>query len=84
MTRIHKEEIARVIHFMGGNVIQVKKVDDSRTPFERETGASNTVYQVLYEINGLQKSAWYRGVNVINNIHSKPNKGYEEKWVFDQ
>ncbi|WP_256762176.1 hypothetical protein [Cohnella sp. WQ 127256] len=83
----HVNEIDRVINTVGGKVTNIEKIgnfEDQKTPFEKEIGAANTIYKITYELRGETKTAWYRGINVINDIHSDTNKAFPEKWIMNK
>jgi len=78
----HHEEIQRIITNRNGTVLQIDKVKLEDTPF-LDTSPGNTIYKIVYEVEGIKHTAWYRGLNTINNIHSKAPKDKEEKWIFE-
>ncbi|MBP1989625.1 hypothetical protein [Paenibacillus eucommiae] len=83
----HANEINRVIHSMGGKVMSIEKngfLGDPNTPFKKEVGEANTIYKITYEFNGTTETAWYRGINVINDIHADTNKAFPEKWIMNE
>lgn len=87
LNNAHMDEIKKQIASRSGNIISVKKVDREKSPFSDESGKYNIIYKITYEIDNINKYAWYRGINTVNNIHSQspsPNGGgYGEKWMFE-
>ena len=81
--KLHKTEINRVIESRGGIVQTIQKAGFNETPFNSEIGSTNRVYKIRYRQNSQTLIAWYRGTNSIDNVHAKPSKGYEERWIFD-
>ncbi|MFD0618496.1 hypothetical protein ACFQZR_13595 [Paenibacillus sp. GCM10027629] len=82
--KLHKAEINRVIELRGGRVESIQKEESEKSPFNGASGSGNTIYEITYEYNNQKLIAWYRGTNVMNDIHAKPSKGYEEKWIFNE
>lgn len=83
LTELHKKEINRVISERGGVVVEIKKTRLEESPFD-QAGGSNTIYRIKYKSkDGNILIAWYRASNVVNDIHSKPKYGNEEKWIFE-
>ncbi|MBA2937292.1 hypothetical protein HZF08_03165 [Paenibacillus sp. CGMCC 1.16610] len=82
----HEEEIRNVISSYGGQVIKIEKVDPKLTPFAEDFNKSNVIYKVSYKKSHEELIAWYRGVNVVNNIHAENptalQGGFAEKWII--
>jgi uncharacterized membrane protein len=82
LDRKHKDEIHRVIQSIGGEVVKIETVDREKSPFVNESNKRNIIYRVEYTKSGENQIAWYRGVNIVNDIHYKPvDGGYGEKWI---
>jgi heme/copper-type cytochrome/quinol oxidase subunit 2 len=84
-----KKEIENIITAHGGKLIKIETTDGSKSPFVGEVTSYNTIYKITYEKSGQQFVAWYRAVNVVNDIHNKnPSHtgtgGYSEKWIFQE
>jgi len=88
LTNKHHDEIVRIISERGGGGIKVQKINSKASPFRQESGKYNIIYRVDYQVNGNIKTAWYRGVNIVNNIHSQTpylnRGGFGEKWLFSE
>lgn len=82
----HEEEIRKVISSNGGVVVKIVRVEPEDSPFADEFNKSNVVYKITYNKDNTKLVAWYRGVNVVNNIHAKNptalQGGYGEKWII--
>ncbi|MFN0220220.1 MULTISPECIES: hypothetical protein [Paenibacillus] len=82
----HEEEIRKVISSNGGQVVKIEKVDAQISPFVEDYNKSNVVYKIIYRKSDTEHVAWYRGVNVVNNIHAdNPTAlqgGFGEKWIY--
>ncbi|MEY9091653.1 hypothetical protein [Paenibacillus sp. RC84] len=90
MDQVLRQEIKTVIMARGGEVQEIREisVDDSdKTPFAAEAGKYNKLYRVTYLKNDLTWTAWYRGVNTMNDIHNQSpagnGMGFGEKWIFE-
>ena len=87
LEKLHYEEIKKVITNNGGVVTKIEKTNAEQSPFATDYNKSNVIYKVSYTNNqGVELVAWYRGVNVVNDIHA-PNPtslqgGYGEKWIL--
>ncbi|MFC5985379.1 hypothetical protein ACFPXP_02825 [Marinicrinis lubricantis] len=82
----HVDEIEKVIASRGGIVVNVDVVNGMDSPFINEYSKNNNIYKITYRISNNTYIAWYRGSNVINNIHEQnPGRGggYPEKWIFE-
>ncbi|QRG66675.1 hypothetical protein [Brevibacillus choshinensis] len=82
LINLHKDEINRVITKNHGAVLGIEAVEARDTPFYPEESNSNRYYKVTFELNKNHYIGWYRATNSINDLHSKPSKGYPEKWIL--
>jgi len=82
----HEDEIRRVISNNGGDVLKIDKVIPEDSPFAEDFNKSNVIYKITYKKKDTEFVAWYRGINVVNNIHAKNptalEGGYGEKWIM--
>ncbi|RAV21523.1 hypothetical protein [Paenibacillus contaminans] len=68
---LHKEEINKSIKLKGGTVQQIIEVKLEDSPFietmESRIGKrndyDNAFYKIIYEVNGVKHTAWFRGIN---------------------
>lgn len=78
--RMHKTEINKVIQAKDGIILDISKKNDAINKIA--TTRYNTVYKITYKSkNGEVKTAWYRAVNSISDIH-KRKKGLGELWMI--
>jgi len=86
LERKHEDEISRVISNSGGDVLKIDKVTPENSPFAEDYNKSNVIYKITYKKRDTEFVAWYRGINVVNNIHAKNptalEGGYGEKWIL--
>ncbi|WP_426451277.1 hypothetical protein ACP26L_04010 [Paenibacillus sp. S-38] len=84
----HYAEIREVITKKGGIVVKIENYTPKETPFLNDYNKSNVIYKITYSHKNKTLTAWYRGVNVVNNIHAKNptdlEGGHGEKWIFNE
>jgi hypothetical protein len=76
---LHKQAIEETIKSLGGTVRSIETVELEQTPFisvmesrkGKRIGYANTYYKVVYEKDGTENTAWYRGVNGPFMTHSQ-------------
>ncbi|WP_146065531.1 hypothetical protein [Paenibacillus sp. UNC499MF] len=83
----HEEEIKAVISKKGGVVLKIERVEPKTSAFKNDFNRSNVIYRIIYKNNvDSELLAWYRGINVPNNIHGDNPTAREgrfrEKWIF--
>lgn len=80
LKKMHYTEINKVINERGGVVLTIIKVDERSTPLQ--SNSRNTVYKIEYSKDNQKLVAYYRATRVLNDVHAKVNRGYDEKWLF--
>jgi len=82
----HHKEIKKVITSIHGEVVEIKRIEREQSPFADSSNKSNVIYRVTYKVANSKLVAWYRGVNVVSNIHAQNpsalDDGLNEKWIF--
>lgn len=82
--KLHNQEIENIITAKGGIVVKVNKINPDLSPFGKNANGNNIIYKIIYEINGINHVAWYRGLNIVNDIHGERTQvGYGEEWIFE-
>ncbi|MGX4584185.1 hypothetical protein [Paenibacillus chitinolyticus] len=67
----HEEEIKTIISKKGGIVLKIERVAPETSAFKNDFNKSNVIYRIIYKNNfDSELLAWYRGVNVVNDIHA--------------
>lgn len=78
--RLHKEEIYHTIAQKGGSVQEIIEVKLEDTPFtatmESRKRNDNTFYKIVYEVDGFEYIAWFRGVNGSYTQYRKTTDAY--------
>jgi hypothetical protein len=78
---MHKAEIKRVIQDKGGITLDIAKNNDTNNRIE--TSKYNIIYKITYKnTNGEVKTAWYRAINSISDIHKRKDRGLDELWII--
>lgn len=80
LKKMHYTEINKVINERNGVVLIINKVDERSAPLK--SNARNTVYKIEYSKDNQKLVAYYRATRVINDVHAKVNRGYDEIWLF--
>lgn len=79
--KMNKSEIKDKIQSIEGTIVTIQKVRSNQTPFNKPSRAKDfgDHYQITYEINGTQHTAWFRADRAIVQIPKPPNP---EKWIL--
>lgn len=76
-----ESEIKSKIQSIGGTIVTFQKVRPDQTPFNKPSRAKDfgDHFQVTYEINGAQHTAWFRADGAMVQIPKPPDA---EKWIL--
>ncbi|WP_239617282.1 hypothetical protein [Cohnella mopanensis] len=79
--KMNKCEIKDKIQSIEGTIVTIQKVRSNQTPFNKPSRAKDfgDHYQITYELNGAQHTAWFRAYRAIVQI---PKPSDAEKWIL--
>lgn len=79
--KMNKSEIKDKIQSIEGMIVTIQKVRSNQTPFNKPSRAKafGDHYQITYELNGAQHTAWFRADRAIVQIPKPPDP---EKWIL--
>ncbi len=77
---IVEKEVHNKIESLGGEVIEINRIDVKSTPF-KEDKVGGIYFQIIYEKGGQRKVAYYRRHKSLN-IKDVPSKGAPVEWII--
>ncbi|WP_054939446.1 hypothetical protein [Paenibacillus ihuae] len=80
--KIVDKEITTKVESLGGEIIKVKRVHVSQTPFKTDN-VGGKYYEVTYKMNGEENTAYYRRHKSLN-INDIPSRGAPAEWIIPE